>query len=114
MKNILWQTALLLLLAVAGDAQDVYPGNWWTDMKDASLQLMLHEKNIASLAPVMNAYPGVALRSVTKTSNPNYLFLNLLIGHQAKPGTLRFAFGRGSGHREIRFPLLKRTGSNGN
>ena len=113
MNKRIWQTALILLFTVASHAQDIYPRNWWTGMKEPALQLMVHAKNIASLTTAMKTYPGVVLSSIAKTTNPNYLFLNLVIGRQAKPGTIRFTFSKGSVHQEIRFPLQRRTGANG-
>jgi len=44
-------------------------------MKNKSLQLMLHQKDVGKLDIGMAAYPGVRMEAVTKVENPNYLFV---------------------------------------
>ena len=63
------------------------PMHWWVGMKNPNLQLLLHGENIAQLTPVVN-YGGVSLLGVERTSNPNYLFVNLQIMPSAKAGDL--------------------------
>src|SRR5690606_126287 len=40
-------------------------------------------------------YPGVRIAGVERTDNPNYLFVNLTIDKQARPGELQLQFRRG-------------------
>ena len=61
------------------------PLHWWVGMKNPQLQLMVHGKNIAELTPEVD-YGGVSLVGVERTSNPNYLFINLRISELAKAG----------------------------
>ena len=76
--------------------QHVEPPNWWTGMKQPGLQLMVHGERIAELAPVLaHPYPGVRLVGVERTDNPNYLFVNLAIGKDARPGEVQLQFRRG-------------------
>ncbi|HKJ43649.1 MAG TPA: glycoside hydrolase family 13 protein [Sunxiuqinia sp.] len=77
------------LLAVSIDR--VEPMFWWVGMKNPKLQLMVHGENIASTKVEMD-YPGVRLESVDRVQNPNYLFLNLIIGEQAQPGIFNISF----------------------
>jgi len=77
------------LLAVSIDR--VEPMFWWVGMKNPNLQLMVHGENIASTKVEMD-YPGVRLESVDRVQNPNYLFLNLIIGEQAQPGIFNISF----------------------
>ena len=63
------------------------PPLWWTGMKNPELMLTLHGDNIGTLEPNIN-YPGVVIHTVTRTSNPNYLFVNLRFDENAQPGTL--------------------------
>nr|WP_267869597.1 glycoside hydrolase family 13 protein [Massilia agrisoli] len=74
--------------------QHVEPLNWWVGMKRPSLQIMVHGEKIAELAPAV-AYPGVRITGVERTDNPNYLFVNLDIGKDARPGELKLQFRRG-------------------
>ena len=87
---------ILLLFPVAIFAQPVAidrvePPCWWTGFKQGNLQLMIHGKSVAETAVTLE-YPGVELKKVNKTENPNYLFLDLLIGKDAKPGTATILF----------------------
>lgn len=70
------------------------PPLWWTSMRNPKLQLMVHGQQIADLEPVLN-YPGVRIASVARVANRNYLFLDLDIAPEAKPGKLNLVFQRG-------------------
>lgn len=70
------------------------PLNWWVGMKHPELQLMVHGDNIADLEPVV-AYDGVQLLSTERTDNKNYVFINLRIDGQTKPGKMTIAFKKG-------------------
>jgi glycosidase len=67
------------------------PPNWWTGMQDKRLQLMVHGERIAELEPAI-AYPGVRIAAVTRVPNRNYLFIDLVIGEAAAPGSFDIAF----------------------
>lgn len=69
----------------------VEPMNWWVDMVNPELQLLVHGKSI-SATDVRISYPGVALKQVVKVENPNYLFLNLHIAPGTKPGAFNIEF----------------------
>jgi glycosidase len=67
------------------------PSSWWVGMQSNKLQLMVHGKQIADLEPSL-AYPGVQIAAVTRGPNRNYLFIDLVIAPDAKPGTLDLVF----------------------
>ncbi len=95
MKQLVLTFVLLmhLLGAIAG-INRVEPASWWTGMKNPQLQLMVHGENIAAAA-VQLTYPGVTLESVTRVANPNYLFLDLKIAKEARPGKFNITFTSG-------------------
>ena len=68
----------------------VEPPCWWTDMKNNSLQLMIHGKDIGKTKAALE-YKGVSVKGVTSAGN-DYLFVDLNIGNTAKPGTINIAF----------------------
>lgn len=68
----------------------VEPPCWWTGMKNNSLQLMIHGKDIGKTKAALE-YKGVSVKSVTSAGN-DYLFVDLNIGNTAKPGTVSIAF----------------------
>lgn len=69
----------------------VEPPHWYIGMHESELMLMVYGQNIASLTPEIN-HPDITLSRCTKTENPNYQFIYLHIGKQAKPGTLQILF----------------------
>lgn len=95
------QIAIVFLLVLAGSAQllatsveRVEPMFWWVGMKNPNLQLMVHGEDIAQ-ADVSFDYPGVSLESVSRVKNPNYLFINLKIDEETRPGTFDLTFTTG-------------------
>lgn len=69
----------------------VEPSFWWVGMNNPKLQLVVHGNNIASRDVKLN-YAGVSLKEVHKVENPNYLFLDLLISADARPGKFNIEF----------------------
>ncbi len=86
----------------------VEPLHWWTGMKNQDLQLMVYGTNIASLEPSLT-YAGVRINKVNRVQNPNYLFIDLTISAQARPGTLNLQFKQGNRNRlSYKYQLLER------
>jgi glycosidase len=83
------------------------PPFWWTGMQHKTVQLMVHGKQIADLAPSL-AYPGVRIARVTRVANNNYLFIDLEIGALAQPGTFDLTFGSGRQALRHSYRLLAR------
>jgi glycosidase len=96
MKNTILFSIFYLLSSFFAVSQDinlqrVEPPFWWTGFKETQLQLMIYGKNIARTSININ-YPGVVLKKTNKTENPNYLFLDLFISPQTKPGKFLIRF----------------------
>ncbi|MEK7258011.1 MAG: glycoside hydrolase family 13 protein [Bacteroidota bacterium] len=69
----------------------IEPPNWWVGMKNPKVQLLLHGSKIGDFNPSID-YPGVRIERVTKVENPNYLFVDLRIGSEAKAGAVKINF----------------------
>jgi glycosidase len=94
-----WLAVVVLVLAaataVAADRiERVEPASWWVGMKDDRLQLLVHGDHVADLAPRLT-YPGVSITGVERVENPNYLFVNLRLAPETKPGSFRIDFLKG-------------------
>lgn len=63
----------------------VEPPNWWVGFENDTLQLLLHNKNIQD-ADVSLDYTGIEILKVNKADSPNYLFVDLKINSNTKPG----------------------------
>jgi len=95
-----WLLALLLGL-FADDAlaawriEHLEPASWWVGMKNSRLQLLVHGEDIAALEPAIED-SRVRIVRVTRTANPNYLFIDLVIADGASPGSLDIIFKLGA------------------
>ena len=91
------KTPFLLLLFLfplsisAAEITRLEPAFWWAGMKNPELQIMVYGKDIAR-TELQFEYPGVRLKEIVRTGNPNYLFIYLETGKETKPGTMTFTF----------------------
>ena len=87
--------SLLLIALVQQSAfsqiKRIEPMNWWVGMKDQNLQLLVYGENISELTPQIK-YPGVVIKKINKADSKNYLFLDLLIAKNTKPGSFDIQF----------------------
>ncbi|NQU55117.1 MAG: cyclomaltodextrinase N-terminal domain-containing protein, partial [Bacteroidetes bacterium] len=93
MKNLLSLLIILITLNISAQTslERVEPMFWWAGMKSPELQLMVYGENI-SATNVEFEYPGVELVSVSKVENPNYLFIDLKLSKNIKPGKFDIQF----------------------
>jgi glycosidase len=97
--------ACLAPAAAAPAVQHLEPPFWWTGMRHTGLQLMVHGAGIGKLQPAID-YPGVRIASTTRVANANYLFIDLDIAPDAKPGSFDIVFA-GDGA-PLRYPYQLR------
>ena len=89
----------------------IEPMFWFTGMHNPRVQLLVHGHNIANTG-VQLSYPGVSLEKVNKVGNPNYLFLDLFISSDARPGKFPIIFsGKGSKKLQYTYELRNRNNS---
>ncbi|MGJ9420240.1 glycoside hydrolase family 13 protein [Massilia sp. CMS3.1] len=67
------------------------PPFWWTGMQHKGVQLMVHGAGIGRMQPKID-YPGVRIVSSTRVHSANYLFIDLEIAPDAKPGSFDIVF----------------------
>jgi glycosidase len=72
----------------------VEPPHWYTGMKCNTLQLLVYGDNI-SVSDVIVESSYVKLQKVHKAENPNYLFVDLEVSPEAKPGEFKILFKKG-------------------
>ncbi len=111
MKRTIQILALLILTAQLPAQKQVIervdPPSWFTGMNDDALQLMVYGTEIGSY-DVKTDYPGVEVKTLVRTENPNYLFVNLNISDEAAPGTVTLTFISGKKKLTHSYPLLAR------
>ena len=92
----------------------VEPPFWWAGMKNHKLQLMVYGENISE-TQVFLEYEGVRVDSVTSVKNPNYLFIDLNLDTDVKPGSFDIHFKvKGKTKYRYRYNLHQREAGSGN
>ncbi|RVU01357.1 alpha-amylase [Mucilaginibacter limnophilus] len=97
--------------AAAASVTRVEPAYWWIGMKNKELQLMVYGPAIAKSTPEIT-YPGVTIKEVARTDNPNYLFVYLTID-AAKPGIVPIKFSDNGKVFTYKYELKARTDKSG-
>ena len=115
MRKIIVLLVLVCSVVISSAQQNgyhCYPTNWWTSMKWNKVQVMIHGNEIGNAAATVSLnYPGVKLTKVNKVENANYLFLDLTVAANAKPGIIKILVKNGNDPVTIDFPLkARRTG----
>ncbi|TDP63087.1 glycoside hydrolase family 13 protein [Roseateles toxinivorans] len=101
-------TAGLMTSSPAQTLTRIEPENWWVGMQEPTVQLLVQGERIAELQPQLQ-HAGVSLQRVTRGDSPNYLFLDLKLDAQARPGTVELRFEReGKTVLTHGYPLLAR------
>lgn len=98
MKKILFTFIVLACGFLVGKAAEpsteikhVEPPCWWTGMK-LPLQLLINGEDISSYDVSIKGGKGVSVTGVHKADSPNYLFVDVDIQANAKPGTYKLVF----------------------
>lgn len=91
--------------------QRVDPPNWWTNMAEEMVELTFYGPNIQQYEISLSS-ENSSIKRISKAKNPNYLFVQITISKDQKPGDLIFQL-RGPKKKliEYRYPLLGRDGS---
>jgi len=120
MKNFILKPHIFLLFSFyffisISFAQQIetYPSNWWINMKNPELQIMLHGDKIGTAKSITTAYPGVTIKKVNKVENNNYVFIDIIISKTTRAGTFSFTANFGNASKKINFELKERRTKNG-
>lgn len=104
---ILGQIFLFMSLNITAQIERVEPLNWWVGFKNNNLQLLVKGKNISNAIPSI-IYDGIHIMSIEKGSSPNYLFLNLKIEKDTKPGKFDIVFHQDNKELKYKYELKGR------
>jgi len=114
--------AIFCLLAVVFSLQlnaaeiniQAYPSNWFVQMKQHKVQVLLRSGNADfSKATIQVHYPGVQLLALHHFENGHYLAVDLDISSFAKPGNVNFIIANMGQKTNLSWTLLKRRAGNG-
>jgi len=87
-KNI---SSVLIDTEMNNDINRIEPPNWWIGFKNKKLQLLVHHPNIGKSTANID-YRGVSIEGQHQAKSPNYLFLDLIISEETKPGPFNIEF----------------------
>jgi len=88
------------------DIERVEPSNWWVGFKNQRLQLLVKDENVYT-ADIEISYEGVTIERIVKGTSPNYLFVDLTISKETKPGKFNIYFKFENGSQKIQTYELK-------
>ncbi|CAM1368704.1 glycoside hydrolase family 13 protein [Tenacibaculum xiamenense] len=88
--------------------EKVDPPNWWVGFNNNRLQLLVKEDRITNYKVSID-YPGVYLKQVHTADSPNYLFLDLDIAKNTKPGKFDIIFKNDSITKKHTYELKRRS-----
>lgn len=116
LRNFFFSISLVITTVVASNAQyaEVYPTNWWVNMKMSTVQLLLKSPNADfSKETISIDYPGIKLIKQHTFENGKYVALDIQVSTKAKPGTVAISCMNGNAKNIIEWPLLERRAGNG-
>ncbi len=109
MKQILLFLLLISSFSVSSQIDRIEPPNWWVGFKQTNLQLLVKGNDISAYTPEIN-YPGISIEKVNKAKSPNYLFLDLKLNSDTKPGKFNIVFDvKGKKKLKFEYELKERT-----
>lgn len=88
-SNLLFLVFLVCGFSVNAQIDHMEPPFWWSGMQQNELQIMFHGKDIAHYDVAVSN--DVVINGITKTENPNYVFVTLDLTDVAA-GTLKIDF----------------------
>ena len=91
MKNIISIIALCYSISMISQVERIEPPNWWIGFEETNLQLLIKGDNISIAKPEIQ-YEGISVEKVHKGESLNYLFIDLNIKADTKPGKFIIKF----------------------
>ena len=108
MKNFSFFLLLLCSISASSQIERIEPPNWWVGFKQTQLQLLVKGKGLSDFTPEID-YPGISIEKVHKAKSPNYLFIDLKIAANTKPGSFMIEFdAKGKKKKKHKYELKPR------
>jgi len=85
----------------------IEPPNWWVGMKWDTLQLMVYGDNLDGVE-VSSSEQNLKILDVKSLDSSSYLFVDIIISKEVKPGTYSLYFYKGDMKTEVEYPILER------
>lgn len=108
-RTAIFLVFLFLINFLSAQVDRIEPPNWWVGFKNSKLQILVKAKDISTATPEI-LYAGVTIEKVSKGTSPNYLFIDINIGENTKPGKFDIVFDHQNGDRKTHVYELKQRG----
>ena len=105
MKKIIFSLITLFTLSLSAQIDRMEPPFWYEGMNKSEVQVLFYGKNIAQNS--VSISNNVVITNVTKTENPNYLFVTIDTKN-VKAQELQFTFTNGKKSFKRNFEIKKR------
>ncbi|QHI37786.1 Neopullulanase [Kordia antarctica] len=76
---------------IKNDIERIEPPHWWTGFKNNKLQLLVKHPDISKASATISQ-EGITIEKITKGESINYLFIDLDISKNIKPGKFNIEF----------------------
>ena len=108
MKIVFLLIILIYSISMKSQEARIEPPNWWVGFDESSVQLLIYDDNISNAKPEIN-FEGVSIENFHKGDSPNYLFIDLNIDPETKPGRFEIIFKiKNKKNKRISYELKKR------
>jgi neopullulanase len=87
-------TCVIVIHSFGQKVNRIDPPSWYSGFENPNLELMVYGNDISLLTPKIE-YEGVVIQSVIRAQSPNYLFVDLKIAPETKPGAFDIQFVSG-------------------
>ncbi|UGS23929.1 glycoside hydrolase family 13 protein [Flavobacterium channae] len=111
MKKLLYILTTLFTISISAQIDKMEPPFWFEGMNKSEIQILFYGKNIAQNS--VSVSNNVVITNVTKTENPNYLFVTIDTKNVAAQ-TLKFQFKNGKKSFSKDFEIQKRKENSAN
>src|SRR3712207_6681749 len=98
--------------AQAPTVEKVEPPNWWANMTINPVRVLLRGKNL-NVGTVWTNSSALKASNIKASANGNYLFFNLTIAKNAKPGKYKISVGNKHSLTNFDFEIAPRTSRTG-
>jgi glycosidase len=101
---------MTLCLHLSAQQTQLFPPNWYVGLKDTTLQLIIHQKDMGTVSQVTTNTGDVQVLDVQPTNHKDYLLLNISISRQTKAGIIQLQL-QGKKKQTINYELKQKTAS---
>ncbi|MFY8003921.1 MAG: cyclomaltodextrinase N-terminal domain-containing protein, partial [Chitinophagaceae bacterium] len=112
-KMLLFISLLFASLNALAQNIQLYPTNWWVNMKWNKVQILVHTTDSSfNKSKVTVQYPGVKITKIHQLDNPKFLAVDVTIAPGTKPGNVALRFANNGKTNSVNWPLkARRTGA---